>query len=86
MKISKPVVNDAGMILLGEGTEITSALIAKLEKMNIASVNVEGSSAPDKSLEEMLTALDARFKKTENEPLMGMLKSILKEHIEGLYK
>lgn len=86
MKLSKPVTNDAGMILLGEGTELTNALIERLENMNVGSVSIEGAAVPQKPLEEMLSELDARFKKTENEPNMGLLKKLLKEHIEGLYK
>ncbi|MCL4456881.1 MAG: hypothetical protein M1147_10350 [Nitrospirae bacterium] len=86
MKLSKPVMNDAGMILLGEGTELTNALIERLQNMNVSSVYVEGAAAPQKPLEEILSELDARFKKTENEPNMGLLKKLFRDHIEGLYK
>jgi hypothetical protein len=86
MKLSKPVVNEAGMILLGEGTEITDALIERLQNMNVGSVFVEGASRPQKSKEDAMAEIDARFKKTENEPYMGMLKKLLKEHVEELYK
>jgi hypothetical protein len=86
MKLSKPVTNEAGMILLGEGTELTNALITRLENMNVQSVHVEGASMPAKPKEEMLAELDARFKKTENEPYMATLKKLFREHIEELYK
>jgi len=86
MKLSKPVVNEAGMILLGEGTEITDALIERLQNMNVSSVFVEGASKPQKPKEDAMAEIDARFKKTENEPHMGMLKKLLKEHVEELYK
>lgn len=86
MKLTKPVVNDAGMVLLGEDTRLTDTLIERLLNMNIGSVHVEGAASPGKSKEEMLAELDARFKKTENEPYMGMLKKLFKEHIEELYK
>ncbi len=86
MKLSKPVVNDTGMILLGEGTELTNALIERLQNMNVSSVYIEGAATPPKPMEEMLSELDARFKKTENEPHMGLLKKLLREHIEGFYK
>lgn len=86
MKLTKPVVNDAGMVLLGEGTELTDTLIERLLNMDIGSVYVEGTASPGKSKEDMLAELDARFKKTENEPYMGMLKKLFKEHIEELYK
>ena len=86
MKLSKPVVNDSGMVLMGEGTELTQSSIDRLTSMNISGVYVEGASKPVKSKEELLTELDARFRKTENEPYMADLKRLLKEHIEGLFK
>jgi len=86
MKLAKPIVNDAGMILLGEGSWLTDTLIERLLNMNIGSVYVEGTASLGKSKEEMLAELDARFKKTESEPYMGTLKKLLKEHIEELFK
>ena len=51
--------------------------------MNISSVFVEGSAGPQKSKAELLAELDARFKKTEDEPYMSTLKKVFKERIEG---
>ncbi|MBI3592575.1 MAG: hypothetical protein HY099_03730 [Nitrospirae bacterium] len=86
MKLSKPVVNESGMIMLGEGTELTDALIERLNNMNVTSVYVEGAAKAEKPKNEVLSGLDARFKKTENEPYMAVLKRLFKEHIEELYK
>lgn len=86
MKLSKPVLNEGGMVLLGAGAELTSAGIQRLINMNIESVSVEGASVPSKSKEVMLAELDARFRKTEDEPYMAGLKRLLQEHIEGLFK
>lgn len=86
MKLAKPILNEGGMILFGAGTELTDTHIQRLEGMNISTVFIEGSSTPEKSKEEMLSELDARFKKTEGEPLMAMLKTRFIEHIEELYK
>jgi len=86
MKLSKPVVNEANMILFGEGTVLTGAHIERLHNMNINSVHVEGDSKPKKPKEEVLAELEARFKKTENEPYMGTLKKLFVDHIEELYK
>lgn len=86
MKLTKPVVNENGIILLGEGTVVTDAVIARLSNMNIMSVYVEGASEPRKSKEEMIAALDSRFRKTGNEPHMGTLKKLFMEHIEESYK
>ena len=81
-KLAKPVVNDAGMIIIGEGTTLSDAHINRLQNMGISSVFVEGTAGPEKSREELLGELDARFKKTENEPYMATLKRIFKEQIE----
>ncbi len=86
MKLSKPVINENGMILLGEGTEITGAVIERLRNMSIGSVTVEGSSQPGKSKDEALAELDVRFRKTENEPYMGILKRLFEERIQELYQ
>lgn len=85
MKLSKPVVNKAGMILLGEKTLITGIIIERLKNTGITSVYVEGDSKPKKPVEEVMSEIDKRFRKTENEPYMYLLKRVLKKHIEELY-
>lgn len=87
MKLAKPVLNDGGMILLGEGTELTETHISRLQKMtSLVNIAVVGDALPGKSLDQSLAELDERFKKTENEPYMGTLKRVFREHIEELYK
>jgi len=34
----------------------------------------------------VLAEIDARFSLSEDQPLMQMMKRILKEHIEGIYQ
>ncbi|MDA8241230.1 MAG: hypothetical protein M0Z67_12780 [Nitrospiraceae bacterium] len=82
MKLSRTVRNESGMVLLGEGTELTESLIARLAAMNIGSVHVEMPGMPEKAKTELLGELDERFRKTEDEPLMGLLKKIVSEQIE----
>ncbi|MCC6346905.1 MAG: hypothetical protein IT388_06915 [Nitrospirales bacterium] len=84
MKLAKPVVNESGMILLGEGTELTEVHIERLRNMTIGSVAVAGSAQPQKSKAELLSALDARFRKTEDEPYMSLIKRVFAERIEEL--
>jgi len=84
MKLAKPVVNDAGMILIGEGTVLLQTHINRLQNMSIITVFVEGTAGPEKTVEELIAELDARFRKTENEPYMATLKRIMKEVIEGM--
>ena len=82
-KLAKPVLNDGGMIIIGDGTVLSDSHISRLQNMNISSVYVEGTAGPSKTKEELLAELDARFKKTEEEPYMSILKRVLKEQIEG---
>ncbi len=82
MKLSKTVRKEGGMVLLGEGTELTESLIARLADMGIESVHVEMQGRPGKTKVEMLGELEKRFRKTEGEPHMGLLKKIVREQIE----
>lgn len=86
MKLSKPVLNEAGMVLFAGGTELKNSHIERLASMNFGSVHIEGESGPKKSKEEMMFELDARFRKIVDEPNMGYLKRLFREHIEEKYK
>ncbi len=83
-KLAKPVVNESGMILIGEGTVLKESHIDRLQGMSINTVFVEGTAGPSKTREELLAELDARFKKTEDEPYMPTVKRMFKEYIEGM--
>ncbi|KAF0178203.1 MAG: hypothetical protein FD164_2251 [Nitrospirae bacterium] len=86
MKLSKPIVNDSGMVLLPQGTVLTASLIGRIENMNLAPVSIEGSSEPRKPLEAVLAEIDARFRMAGDQPLMQMMKRVMKEHFEVLYQ
>ncbi len=83
MKLAKAVKNESGMVLLGENTELSDSLIDRLERMNIESVSIIADAAKEKSPDELLAELDARFRKTEKEPYMADLKRLFQEHIKG---
>ena len=82
--LAQAVVNESGMILIGEGTVLKDSHIDRLQGMSINSVFVEGTSGPTKSKAELVAELDARFKKTEDEPYMLTVKRMFKEYIEGM--
>jgi hypothetical protein len=86
MKLAKPVTAKNGMVMLGEGTELSVTWIERIADMDIASVFVEGPPIQTTSKEEALANLDARFAKVEGKPYMNLIKKITKEHIEGLYE
>jgi len=85
MKLTKPVLNKAGMVLLGEGTELTETWVRRIQDMDLTNIYVEGSDLPQAPKEELLEGLAKRFAKVENQPHMALLKRVLKQHIESLY-
>ncbi len=82
MRLSRAVHTDSGMVLIGEGTELTEAHINRLRTMDIESVQVELERRPDKTREEMLAELDERFRKSLDSVYMKRLKKIFVEHID----
>lgn len=86
MKLAKAIVNDSGMVLLPPGTVLTDSHIRRIENMDLTSVSIEGGTDERKPKEEVLAEIDARFSKSEDQPLMQMMKRVLKEHIEGIYQ
>ncbi|MBP9560886.1 MAG: hypothetical protein KBE27_03600 [Syntrophorhabdaceae bacterium] len=85
MRLAEPVTNKNGLILINEGTELTETIIEKLKNMDLQSLRIKGESGPSNTKEEMLAALDERFKRVKSKPLMITIKNIIKEHIEELY-
>ncbi len=84
MKIAKDVVNEAGMVIITAGKELTESLINKLLMMNIDFVYVEGQKEmPPK--EEIFEEIEKRFKKVTDSYTL-LIKKALKTHIEELYK
>ncbi len=85
MILGRPIVGKNGMIMLGEGTELTEKWVERIQDMEIASVFIEGPPIQTISKEEALANLEARFKLVEGKPFMNSIKRIVQEHIEGLY-
>jgi hypothetical protein len=85
MKLAKPIMSQSGMVLLGEGTELTDKWLERMQDMGLDGIFIDAPAEQLLSKEEALAALDSRFKLVVNQPRMANIKSILKEHIEGLY-
>jgi hypothetical protein len=86
MKLAKPVTAKSGMVMLGEGTELTVTWIERIQDMDITNIFVEGPPVQTIPREEAMDDLDARFSHLEGKPYMNVIKQIVKEHIEGLYE
>ena len=86
MKLAKPILNKAGIVLLGEGTELSETWVRRIQDMELANIYVEGPEQPTVPKEKLLEQLDERFKNVEDKPHMAMLKRVIRQHIEGLYE
>lgn len=71
--------NPDGPPICGRGMALTESLIERLQNMGIPTVMVEGHPLHiegEQTLEEMLEALDLRFSKVEENPMMMKLKDV----------
>jgi hypothetical protein len=85
MILAKPIMTPNGMVMLGEGTELSEKWIERIQDMEIASIFIDGPPIQTISREEALANLEARFTLVEGNPYMNSIKKLVKEHIEGLY-
>jgi hypothetical protein len=75
--------NAGGPPICGKGIALTEALIERLKRMGVQAIIVEGHPVRmngDKNPEEILFALDRRFKKVADDPLTGKLKNIYRQY------
>ncbi len=87
MRLAKPVMNKAGMALLGEGTELTETWIARIQDMGLeGAIHVEGKLEMEVPIDEMLAALEKRFQSAHGNPRMEMIKRAAEKHIRKLYE
>jgi hypothetical protein len=73
-----------GMPICSNGTELTDALIARFEDMNVQTVHVVGHPVWEKgecSFNDLLRELDGRFSKTLQNPPDVMLYNIYKAYL-----
>jgi hypothetical protein len=86
MKLAKQVNNKRGMALCGVGTELTEDIIARLSEMEINWITVEGhpvdTGEREKSLDQQIDELHARFRHVEGDPLMRKIKNIFLERLK----
>lgn len=86
MRTAKPVVNNNGMVLLGENTELTAALIDRIRNMDVDGIYIHGSAKPSRSKDGFLSEIDGRFRNVVGDPRMDIIKRAIHAHIESLYE
>lgn len=84
MKVAQDVVNEAGMVVIPAGKELTDSLISKLSKMNIEVIYIEGQKELP-PINQVLDELEKRFMKI-NDTQTLLLKKALLEHIQEMYQ
>lgn len=83
-EVRKADDDPSGPPICGKGLTLTEPLLSRLNKMGVQAVTVEGRPVKmegDKPLDELLAALDSRFRKVSDDPLMNKLKAIYREQI-----
>ncbi|MBW2601156.1 MAG: hypothetical protein JRD47_04400 [Deltaproteobacteria bacterium] len=83
MKLAKAVINDRGMTLCGAGTELNEETLARLARIEVERITVEGHpvelDGEGKGLSQQIDELHARFRKVDKNPLMKKIKNVLLE-------
>jgi hypothetical protein len=85
MVLVKPLTSKNGMVILGEGAELTERWIERIRDMDVEGIFVDGPSEPSIPLDEALARLEERFETVRDKPYMGLIKKVVRNHIEKLY-
>lgn len=81
MVLAKPVLMKNGMILFGEGTELTESYIERICDMAIGNIQIEGNAPCTESQEQLLEKVNLRFRLVEQQPYMKLLKRLVEEQM-----
>ena len=74
----------SSMTICGKGIKLSESLIDRLRQMGIQSITVEGRPVKmdgETSVEDMLAALEKRFGRVSDDPLMMKIKEMYRNHI-----
>ncbi len=88
MKTFEEVVDPSGRVLCGKGVEITEDMLKRFQELGVSYVTVEGTPVVlpwEKTLEEELKELEARFEGIEEENLL-QIKELIKELLFEKFK
>jgi len=87
MTVARPIPNaddPGGMPICGKGIVLTDSLIERLRERGVQALTVEGHPVAvegEASLEEMLDALEKRFRRVADDPLMARVREIYRKQI-----
>ncbi len=83
--LARPIINDAGIVLIAAGVEVSEPLKRRLAGMGIMDVFIVGRRVPDISKAEFIAHLNRSFAKSGDDPHMAAMKNALLAHIEEIY-
>lgn len=84
MVLAKSVTNANGLPIVAAGTILDSVMIDRLQRLGLTtSVYVEGNSedTSGKTLTELETELEHRFRRVVHDPLQQMILRTLRKHL-----
>jgi hypothetical protein len=89
MILDKAVVRPDGMVLAGEGLQLSEALLNRLKDAGIASIVVKGRPLPaldsgDVDLPALLGRLDHLFRKYRQNTLMWTLRNMIDQYLQQI--
>jgi hypothetical protein len=84
MVLAKPVMNAAGMTIVTAGMALDESRIIHLGRIGTVAVYVEGTAddVEVKSLEQLETELDARFRKLDEEPQLSRIRQAIRHYLQ----
>jgi hypothetical protein len=87
MILAKPATNAAGLVVLPSGAELNEAALARLQRLGLASVWIEGDDgdAGGKTLAELEAELDHRFRLVSHDPMQRQLQEAIRLHLRTRY-
>ena len=86
MVLGKPLTSKNGMVILGEGAELTEKWIERIRDMDAEGIFVTGPSEQPIPLDEALALLEERFETVLDKPYMRLIKKLVRTHISKLYR
>jgi hypothetical protein len=87
MVVARPIPNiddPTGMPVCGKGVELTESLINRLRDRGVQALSVEGHPVEipgEATIEDMLAALDQRFRRVTADPLMHKIHEMFRKQI-----
>lgn len=85
LKLARPITNDSGVTLFGEGVILDERSIERIKTLGVDYIYIEGMISPRRPLEEELEELEKRFRRVIDVPYMTTIKTAVREYILSLY-